>query len=111
MDFTMRRNGYAPSALVEALHSTQESFGHISLEALKYVADCLNVPPSKAMGVLTFYNLFNMTPLGEHVLTLCTGTACYVRGADQITDFLREEYGLKHGQTTPDGKLSFIEAR
>jgi bidirectional [NiFe] hydrogenase diaphorase subunit len=111
VDATMRRHGYESSALIETLHSIQESFGYISNDALKYVADCLNVPPSKAYGVATFYNLFNMIPLGEHVISVCTGTACYVKGSGEVVDFIKEEYGLEPGQTTPDGKLSFIVAR
>jgi bidirectional [NiFe] hydrogenase diaphorase subunit len=111
VDVNMRRHGYEPSALIETLHSIQESFGYVSSEALEYVANSLNVPPSKAFGVATFYNLFNMVPLGEHVISVCTGTACYVRGSGDVVDFLKEEYGLEPGQTTPDGKLSFMVAR
>lgn len=111
VDATMRRQGYSPTALIETLHTIQESFGHISEKALAYVADSLNVPPSKVYGVATFYNLFNMIPMGEHVLALCTGTACYVKGAGEIVDFMKEEYGLEPGQTTPDNKLTFTVAR
>lgn len=111
VDANMRRHGYAPSALIETLHTIQESFGHISPEALKYVSESLNVPPSKAFGVATFYNLFNMVPLGEHVISVCTGTACYVKGSGEVVDFLKKEYGLEPGQTTPDGKLTFMVAR
>lgn len=111
VDVTMRKQGYSPTALIETLHTIQESFGHVSGEALEYVANSLNVPPSKVLGVATFYNLFNMIPLGEHVISLCTGTACYVKGAGEVVEFMREEYGLEMGQTTPDGKLSFMVAR
>jgi bidirectional [NiFe] hydrogenase diaphorase subunit len=111
VDATMRRHGYESTALIETLHTIQESFGHISDEALQYVSANLNVPPSKTFGVATFYNVFNMVPLGEHVLSLCTGTACYVKGSGHIVDFMKEEYGLEPGQTTPDGKLTFMVAR
>jgi bidirectional [NiFe] hydrogenase diaphorase subunit len=111
VDATMRRHGYAPSALIETLHAMQEAFGRIEEDGLQYIANSLNVPPSKAFGVATFYNHFNMKEMGRHVLSLCTGTACYVRGADKIVDFMREEYGLGVGETTPDGELSFMVAR
>jgi bidirectional [NiFe] hydrogenase diaphorase subunit len=111
VEATMRKQGYSPTALIETLHTIQESFGCISDEGLKFAADSLNVAPSKAYGVATFYNLFNMIPLGEHVFSLCTGTACYVKGAGEVLEFMKTEYGLEPGQTTPDNKLSFVEAR
>ena len=111
VDATMRRHGYASSALIETLHAIQETFGHVSEDALRYVSESLNVPASKVYGVATFYNLFNMNPLGKHVISICTGTACYVKGAGEVVDFLRSEYGLKEGQTTEDGQLTFMVAR
>ncbi len=111
VDATMRKHGWSASALIETLHVIQESFGHISEDSLRYVSESLNVPPSKVYGVATFYNLFNMTPLGEHVVQICTGTACYVKGSGEIVDFFKQEYGLEPGQTTPDGKLTVMVAR
>jgi bidirectional [NiFe] hydrogenase diaphorase subunit len=111
VDAAMRRHGYAPSALIETLHSLQEAFGHVSEESLRYIAESLNLPPSKVYGVATFYNLFNMKPLGRHVLSLCTGTACFVKGAGEISQFMKEEYGLCEGDTSADGNLTFMVAR
>jgi bidirectional [NiFe] hydrogenase diaphorase subunit len=111
VEATMRRHGYASSALIETLHVIQETFGHISIEALHYVADSLNLPHSKVLGVATFYNLFNLKPLGKHVLSLCTGTACFVKGSGEIVQFIKDEYGLEPGETTPDGNLTFMIAR
>jgi bidirectional [NiFe] hydrogenase diaphorase subunit len=111
VDATMRRHGYTSSALIETLHTMQETFGHISEDSLRYISESLNVPPSKVYGVATFYNLFNMKPLGRHVISVCTGTACYVKGAGEIVDFLKKEYGLVEGETTPDGELTFMVAR
>ncbi|TLN03824.1 NAD(P)H-dependent oxidoreductase subunit E [bacterium] len=111
VDATMRRHGYTSSALIETLHAIQEAFGHISVDALAYVADSLNVPHSKVLGVATFYNLFNMKPLGKHVISVCTGTACFVKGSGEVVDFLKDEYGLEPGETTPDGNLTFMVAR
>lgn len=111
VDATMRRLGYNQAGLIETLHVARETFGYIDEDALKYISTCLKVPPSRAYGVVTFYNLFNMKPAGRHTLTLCTGTACYVRGAGEIQNFFKEEYGLEPGQTTPDNELTFIAAR
>lgn len=111
VETTMRRHGYAPSALIETLHAIQDTFGHVSEDALRYVSQSLNVPPSKVYGVATFYNLFNMKPLGRHVISVCTGTACFVKGSGEIVDFLRKEYGLQEGETTPNGELTFMVAR
>jgi bidirectional [NiFe] hydrogenase diaphorase subunit len=111
VDATMRRQGYSPTALIETLHTIQESFGHVSGEALNFVSESLNVPPSKVFGVATFYNLFNLVPLGEHVISICTGTACYVKGSGEVVDFMKTEYNLEPGQTTADGNLTFMGAR
>jgi bidirectional [NiFe] hydrogenase diaphorase subunit len=111
VDATMRKQGYSPTALIEALHTVQESFGHVSGEALEFVSESLNVAPSKVYGVATFYNQFNLVPLGEHVFSLCTGTACYVKGSGEVLDFMKAEYDLEPGQTTQDGKLTFMAAR
>lgn len=111
VDATMKKNNYSSRALIETLHAVQDSFGFIDDEALRYVSDSLHVSNSKAYGVTTFYNSFSMKPAGEHVLLLCTGTACYVKGNDKILDFMKEEYGLEPGETTPDNKLSLLTAR
>jgi bidirectional [NiFe] hydrogenase diaphorase subunit len=111
VDATMRRHGYSHEAVIETLHTIQESFGNISDAALEYVSNSLNVPPSKVYGVATFYSHFNMFPLGEHVVSVCTGTACYVKGSNQIVDWIKQEYGLEPGHTTPDNKLTFMVAR
>lgn len=111
IDVTMRRHGNSPSALIETLHAIQETFGYVDEKALEYISACLNVPLSKVFGVATFYSHFNMKPIGKHVLSLCTGTACYVKGAGEIVDFMRDEYGLEMGETTADGEYTFMVAR
>ncbi len=108
---TMKKNNYNPRALIEVLHVVQDSFGYIDYDAMAYVARELKVPFSKVYGVVTFYHGFMSKPAGEHTLVLCTGTACYVKGNDQITEWLKERFGLDPNQTTPDNKLSFMAAR
>jgi bidirectional [NiFe] hydrogenase diaphorase subunit len=108
---TMRRNGYNHSALIETLHTVQESFGFIDDTALSFVADSLGVPLSRAFGVATFYHFFTMKPPGEHTCVVCTGTACYIKGSDAILDAIEREFGIRPGETTEDGKISLLMAR
>ena len=107
----MRRLGNRPDALIEALHATQESFGYIDDEALRYVSDSLGVPPSTVFGVATFYHYFNLKPQGEHTCVVCTGTACYINGATEILATLEAGLGLEPHETTADGKISLLTGR
>jgi len=111
IDVTMRRNGYAGHALIETLHSVQDAFGYLDDPAMKYVAHALNLPLSKVYGVATFYHLFTLKPKGEHTCVICTGTACYIKGAGQLIDGVREKYGIRLGETTEDRRLSLLSAR
>jgi bidirectional [NiFe] hydrogenase diaphorase subunit len=111
VDVTMRRNGYAGHALIETLHSVQDCFGYLDDVAMTYVARCLNLPFSKVYGVATFYHLFTLKPKGEHTCVVCTGTACYIKGAGDLVDCLCAKYQVQPGQTTADNKLSVLAAR
>lgn len=111
VDATMRRYGYAPSGLIEALHSVQQSFGYLDEPSLRFVASSLGVPLSRVMGVATFYHFFSMKPQGEHTCVVCTGTACYIKGSRAILEALEREFGVAPGETTADGKLSVLIAR
>ena len=111
MDATMRRYGYRPHALIEALHTAQESFGYLDDEALKFASAALHVPLSKVYGVATFYNFFTLKPQGEHTCVVCMGTACYIKGAPQILEAIEGTTKIKPGETTPDGKVSVLTAR
>lgn len=111
VDATMRRHGHQAHALIETLHTVQESFGYLDTAALHYVAAALRVPLSRAYGVATFYHLFNLKPQGEHVCVLCMGTACYIKGAASIVAAAEEMAGIQPGETTADGTLSLLIAR
>jgi bidirectional [NiFe] hydrogenase diaphorase subunit len=111
VDATMRRHGFAPSALIEALHATQQSFGFLDLPSLAYVARSLRVPYSKVYGVATFYHFFSLKPQGEHTCVVCTGTACYIKGSGTLLESIREAFDVAPGETTADGKLSVMIAR
>ncbi len=107
----MRKLGYRSDALIETLHTVQENFGHLDLEALKYVAACLRQPLSRVYGVATFYHFFSLQPKGKHCCIVCTGTACYIKGAGEVLSGLEGRWGVKAGETTPDGMLSVGTAR
>lgn len=108
---TMRRNGYSRNALIETLHTVQNSFGYLDEESLRYVAASLRVPLSAVYGVATFYHLFTLKPQGEHTCVVCTGTACYIKGTPELLQHIETRYGIKDGQTTEDGKVSLLTAR
>lgn len=96
----------APGELINVLHKTQETFGYLPAEIQEVIAENLNVSVAKVYGVVTFYSFFTMTPKGQYPISLCTGTACYVRGAEKVLDELKKELNIKVGDTTPDGKFS-----
>jgi bidirectional [NiFe] hydrogenase diaphorase subunit len=111
VDAKMRRLGYAGHALIETLHTVQESFGYLDAEALSFVARALRVPPSRVYGVATFYNFFSLKPQGVHTCVVCLGTACYVKGASQVLAAIERYSGIKSGETTVDKQLSLLTAR
>ena len=111
VDATMRRNGSTGRALIETLHTVQDTFGYLEDSALEYVALSLSVPFSKVYGVATFYHFFTLKPKGEHTCVLCTGTACYIKGISRIAGAIESKYGIKDGETTGDNRLSILSAR
>ncbi len=111
IDRTMKSFKYEKDALLEVLNAAQESFGYLSEDLLIYVSRQLNVPMSRVYGVATFYHMFTFEPLGEHNCVVCAGTACYVKGAEQIVQKLSEEFNINDGETTPDGLFSLRTAR
>jgi len=111
VEATMRRNGYQPDALIETLHTVQGLFGYIDENALRFITSKLPVSPSKALGVVTFYHYFQMKPAGKHTFSMCTGTACHIKGGEAILEDIQEHYTLFPGETTPDGKISLLTVR
>ena len=108
---TMRKNGFARHALIETLHTVQSSFGYLDDAAITFVARSLRVPLSQAYGVVTFYHYFNLKPPGKHTMTICSGTACYIKGSDKLIAAAQTRLGIPQGQTTKDGKISLMTAR
>ena len=108
---TMRKNGFARHALIETLHTVQSSFGYLDDDAIRFVAQSLRVPLSQAYGVVTFYHYFNLKPPGRHTMTVCAGTACYIKGAEKLIAAAEKRLGIAPGKTTADGEVSLMLAR
>ena len=95
-----------PHQLIEVLQDVQEQFGHIPEEAMTAVSNELGVPLVDVYSVASFYKAFSLKPQGKNVITVCTGTACHVRGATRILDTVEEATGIKPGETDLDLKFS-----
>lgn len=95
-----------PGELINVLHKAQSAFGYLPAEVQEVVAEELNVSLAKVYGVVTFYSFFSMLPKGKHPISICTGTACYVRGAEKVLDEFKKKLGIQVGETTDNGKFS-----
>lgn len=98
-------------ALISVLHKAQGIFGYLPKEVQIFVGKKLGVPVSQVYGVVSFYSFFTMVPKGKHPISVCLGTACYVRGADKVLDVFKRELGIEVGQTTEDGMFSLDALR
>ena len=97
--------------LIPIMQKAQELFSYLSLETMQLISDRLDVPVSEIYGIATFYALFSLTPKGDNVISVCTGTACYVKGAAAVLDAVKKQLGIEAGETTPDGKFSIQDTR
>lgn len=97
-----RNKGHRQSGLIPALHKAQELFGYIPQEAVEEISSHLNLPTSHIWGVATFYHYFSLKPRGKYIISVCLGTACYVKGAEGIIERIKEELGIEVGETTKD---------
>ncbi|MDD2462655.1 MAG: NAD(P)H-dependent oxidoreductase subunit E [Desulfobulbus sp.] len=111
IDAALRIFDSRPDALIEVLHVAQENFGYLDKATLSAIAIKLQLPPAKVFGVATFYNHFQLQPPGLHTLAVCTGTACHLKGNAQLLEWVKEGYGIRPGETTPDNRLSLVEVR
>ena len=106
-----RKKPNSQSYLIAVLQKVQTHFGYLSRESMDEVSQRMQVPSANVTGVATFYHFFSFVPRGEHRVTICLGTACFVRGADKVLERAEDLLGIKAGQTTPDGKFSIECAR
>jgi NADH-quinone oxidoreductase subunit E len=95
-------------SLIPVLQDVQEAHGYLSHDAMEEISAIIDVPVSKVYGVATFYKQFRFAPLGEHVIQVCRGTACHVRGSLAIADHLKRRLKLTSAGNSPDGKFSVI---
>ena len=100
------KHGNDPGELINILHEAQHLQGYLPEEMQRIIARKLDIPVSKVYGVVTFYTFFTMTPKGKHPISVCMGTACYVRGSEKLLDEFKRQLAIDVGETTPDGKLS-----
>lgn len=100
-----------PEALVMVLQEVNTEYNYVPEEALRYVAEKLDVPLSKVYGVATFYKAFHLQPRGRHIISQCVGTACHVRGAMRIKGKIESRLSIKEGENTEDMRYSFETVR
>lgn len=100
-----------PSRLMGVMQQAQDIYGYLPLEVQTMIADGMNVPLEKVYGVATFYAQFSLSPKGQYNISVCLGTACYVKGAGDIFDRLSERLGIGADECTPDGKFSLTACR
>ena len=98
--------GNEPGEAINVLHKVQGEFGYLPAEVQEVIAQELNVSVAQIYGIVTFYSFFTMTPKGEFPISVCMGTACYVRGAEKVLDEFKRELKIGVGETTSDGKFS-----
>jgi len=97
--------------LIGILHYAQEIYGYLPDNVQWHIAQKLDIPSAKVYGVVTFYSFFTMVPRGEHVVNVCTGTACFVRGSDKLKEELENQLKIKAGETTPDNLFTLETLR
>jgi NADH:ubiquinone oxidoreductase subunit E len=98
-------------SLMMVLQDAQEAYGYLPLEIQEVIAEGLDVPLTEVYGVSTFYSQFTLTPKGEYTIGVCLGTACYVRGSQDIIDEISEQLKIGVGETSEDGKFTLEATR
>ena len=106
IDNILKTNHDDPSQLVHILQELQNILGYLPLMGQRLIAQRLRISTSKVYGIVSFYNFFRLTPPGKHTISVCMGTACYVRGAQGIVDEIKMQYGIEPGETTIDRSFS-----
>lgn len=99
------------SYLIAVLHKVQGRYGYLSKEHMDEVGQYMGVPTSMVSGVATFYHFFRLKPKGKYSISVCLGTACFVKGADKVLEAFRTELGIEMGETTPDQLFSLENSR
>ena len=111
LDRAITKHHGSGDALIEILHVAQGIFGFLENDLMVYIANALKLPLSRVYGVATFYHFFRLKPQGEHTFVLCTGTACYVKGANEIQKAVEHHCNCKFGETTKDNKTCVVDGQ
>ena len=98
-------------AAIPVLHEAQDIYGYLPIEVQKIISEGLDVPLAELYGIVTFYTQFSLYPKGDYEVSVCLGTACYVKGSGTIIEKLKERLGIDVGECTPDGKFSLNATR
>lgn len=98
-------------ALMPVLQEAQSIYGYLPIEVQTIISNEMNIPMEKVFGIVTFYSQFSLNPKGKYKISVCLGTACYVKGAGDIFNKLQEMLGIKDKECTPDGKYSLEACR
>ena len=104
-------NKHDKSRLMAVMQQAQDIYGYLPIEVQQMIADGMDVPLEKVYGVATFYAQFSLSPQGKYNISVCLGTACYVKGAQTLVDALKEQLNIDIGECTPDGKFSLNACR
>lgn len=100
-----------PGSLMPIMQKAQDIYGYLPIEVQRIIADELNVPLEEVYGVATFYAQFALNPKGQYQIGVCLGTACYVKGSQEVFDKVSEVLGIKNGEITDDGRFSLVATR
>jgi NADH-quinone oxidoreductase subunit E len=98
------------SALIPVLREIQNEYGSLSNESMMEAANMLGISPSSVQNVATFYTMFFTEPVGKHIVWVCRTLSCALRGAEHVEYYMCDKLGIKTGETTPDGKITLMEA-
>ena len=102
----LRKHGYTGSRIIQVLTDIQEHYNHLPRENLEYISQRLRVPLSKIFSIATFYAAFSLNPRGKHLITVCLGTACFVRGVSNVLKRIEDRLGIEAGKTTDDNMFT-----
>lgn len=110
-DAIIQRHTLTPESLMPVLQDVQDTFHYLPEECLKEVAKNLAIPLNRVFSVATFYNAFSLKPKGKHIIQVCMGTACHIKGASVLLEEITSTLGIQEGETTKDGLFSVESVR
>ncbi|MBN1424385.1 NADH-quinone oxidoreductase subunit NuoE [Candidatus Fermentibacteria bacterium] len=110
-DRILARNNHDANALIAILQDVQRKVGYLPIDSLRRIAETLRVPLSRVYAVATFYKAFKLKPAGRHIVKICLGTACHIKGGGEIMRAMETELNVKPEEATPDGRFSYEAVR